>query len=380
MKVLILAEFVEPHPWGQSRWAVDLARGLHARGHEVVLACDGIYDPEELAPMRVLAHRHRRREHDRRPAAFHRWALRTMRREPHDVSLSLTRLAPADVRVEMDRPAVRALWAHVRGRNVVSAGFEAVQHPYLPLAVAAEALTRRSGRVKRVLMLGGVPGRLGPDELGYASRLATPEPGAFAALRRRTREALGVSPDRHAVLISAAHPERSGLRAFLEGFRGVRMARQVLPPVLLVAGGAGHGVHAAAVAAGVASGVRVIGGTSRIDAALAACDLAAAPLGGRHAGETGRFIADALRVGRPVAADQGVRGAELLGPLNGAGSARPGHVLVSPDAHHWKRALLGALSERWLEEAGAAAAVVGRELSMESLVARLEGALARARA
>lgn len=381
MKILILAEHVEPQPWSESRWALDLSRALIARGHELMLALDSIYD-EADAPGTLMVHRMRRRERERRPLGFARWASGVRRIVPHEVSLSFSRLAAADVRLILGEPAMHSWWSNVRSRHPISAMFEAVQHPHLPGAMLAERLAASPGRSVRTLRIGG-PAEPAPGSgmLGFASRLGTPDAAAFEGLRLRTRAALGLSPERTAILISAVHPERPGLGPMLEAFAALRQTRRELAPVLLVAGGSGYTVQRAAAALCADGGLRFLGATSRIDAAIAASDLVAAPLAGRREGETGRFIADALRLGRPVLASGAACGAELLAPLRvpGVGGAVPGHVIARPDVSHWRRALQGAMSERWRADAAHAATIVGSRLSMDALTARLERVLEDAR-
>lgn len=380
MKILILAEHIEAAPWSESRWAVDLSRALVARGHEVTLACDSTHDEEAAAPATLLVRRQRRRQRERHPLRFVRWAGRLRRTLPHDVSLSLSRLVAADARLPIGEPAARLWWSNVRSRSPLSAVFEAVQHPHLPGAVVAERAAAARG--VRTLRIGGpFEPPAGSGLLGFASRFDTPDEAAFEDLRRRTRAALGLSLERPVVLFSATHPERPGLAPMLEAFAALRATRRELAPVLLVAGGAGYTLQGVMRELAADGGVRHLGATSRIDAAVAAADLVAAPLAGRSEGDTGRFIADALRLGRPVLAPGAARGAELLAPLRvpGVGGAAPGHVIARPDVSHWRRALQGAMSERWRAEAAQAAAIVGRALSLDALAARLEHALDEAR-
>ena len=146
-------------------------------------------------------------------------------------------------------------------------------------------------------------------------------------------------------------------------------------PILLVLGREGYSVHAQARRAGCEHLVRLLGGTSRMDAALAAADAAIAPLARRNDDCTGRFIADCLRFGVPVIAHPEAPGVELIEPKQ-FGTAPVGLIVQNAD---WADAIEHMLTPAWLEPTRRAASDVGITLSMEALVTRLEHMLERGR-
>ena len=373
MKVLVFDEYIGPLPWSPGAWTIEIARGLALRGHEVTVACDNAFDPAALAPARVLVRNPERRGEDRQPLAFRRWAIRTARMIGAEVSLSLTHAAPADFFLPIGPTSLGEFALVWRTQPPLSAAFETVQRSWLPAAAIADAL---GGGARRLAFAESTEGRTG---LGYASRFDPPGPAALADLRSRTRVLLGIDAARPVILVSAVHAERHGLAPMLEGFRLLRPERSAGAPVLLAAGESAYTIHSAAVAAGCEGALRAVGATARMDALLAACDVAAAPLAGAARSCAGRFIADALRMGRPVLAERAACGAELL-LGTGPPATRAGVVLDTARASIWRGAFEKALSEPWRARAAAAAAAIGRGLGMGEFLSRLEAALAAPRA
>jgi hypothetical protein len=114
---------------------------------------------------------------------------------------------------------------------------------------------------------------------------------------------------------------------------------------------------------------------------LAAADLVAAPLAAARHGRfglktsstTGRFISDALRVGRPVIALNRAAGAELLNPSKDSSDPLgPGWIVDNADATQWSIGLTTATSQAWLGHRTPAARRVGADLSLGQLISRIE--------
>lgn len=375
MRILVFCEFPRVYPWSPSAWAGDLVRGLARRGHDITVACDGAEDPASLAPARVLMRAPFRHKDQRRPLAFLRFARRTRRHEPHDASLSLTRLAPADVWVPIGPTELGGLAAAARGRSLISAGFELAHRLWLPEACLAERLARLGSGCACRARLGDGAHEPGVIDLGTASRLDLPaEPGA-SRLRRRTRDLLGLGEHRAAILLSVAHATGPEFAPMLEGLGRARRARSAAPPVLLVAGHRAFPAHDAAVRAGCAESVRLLGATARMDAALAASDAAAAGFPG--AGASARFVADALRAGRPVLVARDAPGASLVAH---APEPRPGLVVEDLTAAGWHAAFERLLDPGWRAAASLAARALAPSLAMDALVERLERLLIQAHA
>lgn len=113
MNLLLLADYAERHPWSPAAWSVDLARALHARGHGVVVACDGADDPDDFAPMRVLVRDERRTARHARPLRFARWAGAVRALHADRACVSLTHCAPGDLWIPLGPPTVAALRANL---------------------------------------------------------------------------------------------------------------------------------------------------------------------------------------------------------------------------------------------------------------------------
>jgi len=367
MRVLLLCEHVSATRWSGSAWAEDLARGLCERGHSVVVACDGASDPTRIAPATILRRAERRRQEHRRPLAFARWAGLLVARGCQDVSLSLSPLVSADVWCPVEPGAAHYIDLMRRRNSLASMGMALTHTTWLPESISSEPSARRRG-IHAPLGLASSRGGL-----GYASSLDPAS--ATDDLRARTRAMLGISESRRVLVMSGVHHDRPGIDEMLAGL--ARLARDPGAPLLLVLGREGYSVHARARRAGCESLLRLLGGTSRIDAALAAADAALAPLARADDASTGRFVSDCLRLGVPVIADADAPGIELIEPT-AFGAAAVGLVIAKRDAGTWAEAISRLLTPEWLEPSRRAARDVGATLSMASLITRLEHVLAKA--
>lgn len=375
MKLLILTEYIRRTPTAVSAWAVEIARGMAARGYDVTVACDSLDDAGMLGGLPLVVHRPLRSHLGASPFQFQRWARWVKSGWRDGVCLSLTPLLPGDLWLPMGPRAWDTVRALVQTMKPVSAAMELVQLPWLPAARAAERIAvGEAGRYSVTrLSIGPAPRKLTTARLGYASRFDPPDPAAQADLRARTRQLLGINEHRSVILASVLHAERAGLVPFFQGVAQVRKERSHGLPVVLVAGRAGAGIERIVKQAGCLDAARFLGRTERIDALLAACDLAAAPLlqSASAQGSTGRFIADALRLGRPVIALRRTPGSELLQP-EGPDPVGPGWIVEQSDVQGWILGLNTALSEDWLAHRTPVAKAAGASLSMDALITRLE--------
>lgn len=384
MKLLLFAEYVRRAPVSVSRWAVDIARAMRDRGHEVVAACDGIEDRALFEGFDLRVFRPERRHLSANPFPFIRWAAALRESVAHDRSLSLTPLIAADFRLPVGSSAAETMRGLFRAKTPLGAALEFVHSPFLPGAAFAESMNEGGRR----LAFGLTHHDPRTTPIGFASRFDSPDPDLVGLLRMRTREMLGIDPDRVVLLASVVHPERTGLRAFLRGFGAMLRERPGRSPLALIAGRSGESIARAAAEAGCLASVRILGRTDRMDALLAACDLAAAPLAAAHYGSrgvslvttaTGRFVADALRLGRPVIALNRAAGAELLKAAEtGPDPIGPGWIVENSDVTPWSMGLTTTLSEAWRTHRLPAAERAGALLSMDALAQRLEGVLAEA--
>jgi len=379
VRVLIVAEYVRRFPWSAARWSADLGAALLARGHDVIVACDGVEDPTYFAGTPLLVRRPHRTWRGSDPLGFQSWTLAQAVRAGADATVSLTPLVPGDVWAPVTHAAGALIGHLVRSHSPVSAALEIAARPWLPLAALAEARARaahrsQTGRPPVVARLGRLSDSGASVALGMASRLTPPSEDARRDARRSVRSLLGLTMERATILISAVHPHRPGLDAFLRGFMLARADLGDHAPFLLVMGRRVLPVHGVASRLGAARFVRFLGATSRPELALAAADLAAAPCSATRDISTGRFIADSLRVGVPVLAHPRAPGAELIRPEH-FGTPEVGTIVEDPGAEGWRRAIVQHLSlERW-PYATRAARDAGAVLSMDGMGARLERVL-----
>lgn len=328
MRMLLLAERISDRAWSPTAVVVPLARALAEEG-SVVLAVDVASGDVEAWPAEVRVRRPGVGADERDPLGFRAWARGVRKETEHDVSVSFSPLADADVVVALTPAGEREGRVALTRRGVVSRAFEAMDRGR---ALGASAAGSRGEGLA-----------LPPVSLM--------EPGAGADVRA----VLGIPPGGLMVLASSAHAEEEAFVALVRGFAS-------LPgeAVLVLAGRWSYLGYEAASRAGVADRVRVVGGTARMRDLILACHVACAP--SMHG--SGRFAADALRLGKPVLAPRGSRGGVVVAS---AGEPRPG-IVVSEEGGGWSGALGRACDAGWREGAGARAREVSERFAVERLV------------
>jgi hypothetical protein len=354
VKILVIAEYIARRRWFRSHLAGSIVLGLARRGHEIELACDNVGDPARFTGIRLSLHRPLSSSTNRHPARFMRWAARQRDRAEHDVSLSFSRVAPADCWMPIGVPAASGAAALIRSLRPASVVMELSHQPWIPAAIACERLAARHATTARRLALGSV------DGLGYMSTIVPPGASSRDALRRRTRDLLGIGPDEMVVLISDVHFSKRPADALFAGMASLGEA-----PTLLAVGHSGYSVLRSARRAGLRR-VCIAGPTGRMDAALAAADVCAAPFPTRHG--AGRLVADSLLMGRPILAHPEASGASLVG---GAGA-----LVETPTSAGWRDALAPVMNPRRREALSAFASEA--DVSEDAFLARLERALSGA--
>ncbi len=382
MNILIVTEYVRRFPWSAARWSADLGAALRHRGNQVRVACDGLEDPSFFGDSPVIVRRPRRTWRGSDPLGFQSWALDLARTGGFDATISLTPFVPGDLWAPVTHGAAALVGHLVRTHSPVSAAMELAARPWLPFGVLAEARARATsmssdGRRAIIARLGRLSTHGSAVPLGFASRLTPMSDDAKRSARAALRELLGLSHERPAILLSAVHPNRPGLGAFLKGFALARAELRDHGPVLMVMGRRTLPVHDAALGAGCARFVRFLGGTARPELAFAAADLAVSPWSGAGEINTGRFIADSLRLSVPILAHPRSPGADLVRPEH-FGTPELGTIVADPTPEGWCRAMVEYLSlERWAY-ATRAARDAGAVLSMDGMAGRVEQTLRRA--
>lgn len=391
--VLMLASRLERHAWTHGALVARLTRALAERGREVTLLCDAAEDVEMFG-CHVRARRPFEHNQAEQPAATSRWLARTAGSRNESarddlVTLSLTRLVPGEVWMPLDQSVEALLEDELASRSLLSRGMWLARHWG---ALAARAIEReaaqREGCVRRVLAFGPAAAataarrwvRLGGRvrDVGFAAMVEPATGEREARLRAEVRARLHVNPSRRVVLVSLMRTAGADWEAFLGAVARITApeVRAGNAPVIVAMARDAYAMHEAACRAGCQRALRIVGQTARVEALLAAADAAAAPLSARpdafRAGATGRFVADAIRAGRPVLAAATASGADML---QHCGVETPG-LVVEPSAEAWMEGLRQVCDDDWLAArtvgARAAAAGVGFEDWVERVVAELE--------
>lgn len=343
--VTIIAELLVQRPGDpQAHWARALIERLAARGRRVRVLCDGSDVPDLARVAHVIARRRIRTHGGRDPAAFARWARRTLaalrHEEPHGPRLSLSPFVWAEHWMPIGQPA-RSLWLRVwnyRARPSTLA-VEALHALWLPGAALAE---RRAAldHARR----GGVLLRAGaslvhsrwraaePLSLGYAS-LDTPVPQHDRPRVRATlRAALGLEPDAPVLLASSLHGDARS--AF---FAGLAQART--PVACLLAGPSPHHAIEAARARGAARRVIPLGPSNSMPQLAVAADAVVCWRSHRGPLNTGRLAADAIANGRPLLLAPHAAGQSLFQQALHLGHGPPGIALEHDTPDAWASAI-----------------------------------------
>jgi glycosyltransferase involved in cell wall biosynthesis len=214
-------------------------------------------------------------------------------------------------------------------------------------------------------------------DVGFAAMVEPAFREREARLRAEVRARLHINLSRRVVLVSLMRTAGADWEAFLGAVARITApeVRAGEAPVIVAMARDAYAVHDAACRAGCQRALRIVGQTERVEALLAAADAAAAPLGARpdafRSGATGRFIADALRAGRPVLAATMASGVDLL---EHHGVEAPG-LVVEPAVEAWAEALHKVCDDDWLAArtigARAAGAGVGFQDWVERILAEL---------
>lgn len=282
-----------------------LAGALTRAGHEIEVIADGFEAGVDRVlasavgcPVKLSAASPMRTHLGSNPRHFVREvANRTAGAEV----ISLTGLVPAERWLPLDEPPAATGARIVRELSPLSAALELVHHPWLSL----EWLAWRQARVWAARH-GWKPRRLGDPAKGGLGVVSIAESNAA---RDTARAQLGLG-ERACVAVSVADGAVHRLWPVFEALDSLGNAS----PDCLVLGHKARSIASLAARYGVLDRVKPLGLTRHIGDVLAAVDgVIALPASGPRVGG-GRWVADAVARGLPVAADTQSEGIWLLNP------------------------------------------------------------------
>lgn len=407
MKILLIGGRLAATRWSHAGLVRQLCRGLAGRGHDVSLACVSADDAEWFAPARVLAMGPYDQNGSDWQSGFASWAREAVAAAGADVVVSTSRLAWGDVWIPLG-PSPGAWIEQVLGAlGPVGLGKWMYKHTGVLRARAIEVgrpFPRGSGAVRpgRIAVFGAEAAACARAALSshrldtrvvalpFVSSCEPPDGVSRERWRVELRRAAGVRDGDTFVLGSCVGLVGESLAPIFEavGRVNARLGRTGRQGRLIAGVLARDAYHAHDDAVRVGEGgaaefTRILGTTSRVEAALCAADVAIVPPAaipdGFLTGSAGRFAADALRMGRPALAADGAPGSELVASLPGLGE--PGSVVrndgVEPMSASWERALARSMEPQWRERAVAAAEVAGTEerLGMARFLEAVEGVM-----
>lgn len=305
MKVALVVEFAGRVRWQQpGPWARLICHALLQRGHQVRIVADCIADTGHFAGAEVEQYRPARKRLQRAPARFQRWAME----RASSPSVSLSSVVPGSIWCPLDADWQREVRELVAIRNPATLGMEIAHRAWLPSLALAQRRAERIARdmASRRARLGTLEAKSGVVALGYCSAI---EPTGFDSeqLRQDVRRVLGIGDDVFVACASAAHAGHPGLREMLRGWSA--FAKDTGATLLLM-GRKSALLDRMVGSLDMRSCVRILGQTERPEAPLAAADVAIA--WDTAPWSTGRFLADALVMKRPVLARSQCAGAELI--------------------------------------------------------------------
>lgn len=384
LNILILAGFVRSIDWSETLWAPDLAHALAARGHKVEVAADGCDDPALFAGLPLIVHRPFRRHFGAEPFLFRHWARALLKSRPDSVCLSLTPLFCGDVWLPLGARAREAVSRLLAERSPIAAAMELAHHPWLLHELLAERRAAKDTPRRRVqpLTIGPHAEKSSLRSLGYAARAPALAQAERAAARQEIRAALGLGESDRVFLLNGTHANSVTAAHVLQALAmlervatpsrvisdGVPAAQPKLR--LVVTGRFPHMLHTLSKDAGCGHLVIFAGTRVSIARLLAASDVAIAAFGEAGLG-TGRFACEAIRAGVPLLAWRDAPGSDLVD----SGTHRPGEMVRDETKEGWLAAMGKILDDRWLNDARAAAASVGPDLTIQRLIERLESYL-----
>ncbi len=363
MQIAIVAEHIRRWPWHPSRWATDLARGLAARGHAVTVVCDDIEDPWSLGEgVGLVRRREGRSARSRQPIRFAQWVERTCASFAR--TISLTRLAPGNLWIVCEPASWGSFVRSVASPSPATVVLEGLARPWLPFALAGEVCAGRrvadgSSAVVRARIGHARSG--GEVSLPLASALGgVPCP----EVRDRLRAVLRIADEQALVLVSSVDAPARSLRNVLGGMARLRHSARA---VLCVLTREPVRVQRLGRASGLGARLRVLGATSDMGSVLHAADLAIV----RGDGWSGRFLADAIRMGVPVLCEESAQGASIVEPPT-IGTGPVGRLVRDRTPAGWAGALDLVLEGSALRQMRRAAQVVGPTLAMDRLLDAIE--------
>lgn len=366
----MIDEYVRRFRFSEGWWTVNLARALARRGHQIRVVVDGVEDPAPFARAQLEVRRQGAIPRLRDPLGFQRWALARSREGWAEGVLSLSRLVPAGLWLATERPLWRSWMAEVTEGAPLSVPLEAAARPWLAAGLLAEGRSRRLGRRALPARFGAAPGGEAIG-LGYASTIPELDPYEIETLSERVREHLSIPRHEVVLLLAAVKRGAEEVAPVIDALGRLARQRRDVPWILGVTLQP-YTMTRRLRRARLEERSRVVGPTESMADLLAASDVVAAV--GRNALGSGRLIADALRMGRPVAADAEASGAALL-EASGPGAEAAGWTTGDRTVAGWARVLEEALDEPGRARAARAARRQSPSLAFEALVDRVEGAL-----
>ncbi len=372
MRVALVLEYAESRPWDHTGpWGAALAAALAERGHEVTVLADDLRRPSmfEHAGVKIDLWRPNRHSLKHRPLGFRAWVER--RAGGHrGVTLSLTRKWAGDVWVPMGRSAGDDLDRLLSHRGPVSFGMHGFQRTWIATGLLAERRARAEAERRSAVLSIGEPA-FGGARVVPPTSPALREPMRFD--RGAVRAALGLRDDAFVVVGSAAHHRDAAFGAALAGLGDA--SRRGVPVVVLMTGGRPYSVMERAREADAEGVVRALAQTMRMDALLAAADLAIAAGGPAASAGTGRLVAESVSAGVPVLVAGSAPGVTAV--REAARRGRRWGAVVEEDSRAWADAVVLGADAAWRSRAVGDAGADRGVFSFERLVGEVEKVLGR---
>lgn len=372
MNIIAIIEHVRAQRWRKEQLALDIVAGLVARGNNVTVVCDAIEDTSALGQCASLSggslsiemRRPDRKRNDGRSRAFAWWARKRVGQIGRDaevsgngtpVALSLTPVVCGQIWLPVARDPRGAMGRVVASPNPLSMAMEVARERsevVSSIACAHAARSYRAGHVVHALPVGAAQRtlctrlRIGNDidgiaGVGFLSPLSSRfDRDALARARASARTQLRsmlLLP--HGASLVAMSLNSHDLDAIDAVFAGLAMIEPSQRPTFVIAGSMAGSIDALACKHTVASHVRLIGPTHRMDLVLLGSDAALHPGSTRALrAPLGRFLADAVYCETPMIAGPNAPGRSLA-IVNGT-------LVEAHDPALWAGALHATITRR----------------------------------
>ncbi|MBL1216299.1 MAG: glycosyltransferase [Planctomycetes bacterium] len=393
MRIIIGFEHIRRLVGARSQIVVEVARALQARGHDILIICDTVTDPDLFNDLAICTRRDFQSGESHRLTLMRLWARRVIARQRPDVTLSFFPAIPGDILVPLFGWARTALARDSSIRDGAPHGkARIVKRLKLLERLAVESVARSDPDLRCVAalsrhmyddLLAADPTLESRMELipGCSPLCRHADIGDEAArIRNEIRSSLRMDAQDVMFLWEATVASPHGRRVLIDAFARLvdayraQQADTTAPcprPILVMAGEGQWISHDLSILKGCEKYIRILGRTAEMPALLHACDVGVLPA--LHS-TVGRFAWECLGYGKPIIASDVTAGMDRVETQSGSTAGR---TVAAGNVDQLCEAMADMLNAEQRMVATAAARALVPMFEFEDFVSRLERLLQR---